>query len=765
MQYLLYPVALYFVLIGIRYLITFLQLRKAVLQYPKFQARSAKTLPAELQQVFQTAIAQLGTYGFKPCCYLEARSMSKVEPPTGWELLLYHCEHKTYAKVGLRLLAEPTDLFEITFYTFFKDRSLLITLNGQAHGVIGKVPKATVQDPYSADGSVQWQMHQEKLSQLALSQPPCALAPEIFLKALQTHIREYLDALVPKMLVKTGSQEFKLGRRALYQQLFAGMQANKKVAKMAQQRRTLAKPEGKPPEIPLELEVQSYQRMEFLQKNLVGRKFRTWLLLGSLALFIVSYTQVFSPERFAVFMAALILHEGGHLLAMKLFGYQDTALMFVPFLGALATARKDDATLTQKFWISLAGPLPGLILGIACLAVAIRTQTEGLLYEASWILISLNLFNLLPIYPLDGGQIADLLVFSRHPYIGVGFKSIGVLLLGLLGLAQPMMFVFAGLIALGIPNSFRVAKITSKLRSELRQTRPFSYATQQDTLRTILHHLKQLGHGNLPFAQRYTLTKTLLTSHRELHAKRRTRFGLSLLYCISLFGGILGTLQAITPNWPELVAQAAQTSKGIEAYKAEQQRIVEATTAEIAANPNDTKAYKKRAEAYLGLQQIEAALTDYDQIVRLNPDNIQHLMMRATYRSMTQNYQGAIQDYDRILQLEPKNVEAYQRRAGYRNLAKDHSGALADYNAAIKLAPDDYGLYLGRAYIRQELKDFKGMIADANTIIRFEPDNADAYALRSEAHHQLGARQAAEADQQKADQLYETWEEEEWEEE
>jgi hypothetical protein len=47
-----------------------------------------------------------------------------------------------------------------------------------------------------------------------------------------------------------------------------------------------------------------------------------------------------------------------------------------PFLGALATARKDDATLSQKFWISLAGPLPGLSLGIALLMIATRNHID-----------------------------------------------------------------------------------------------------------------------------------------------------------------------------------------------------------------------------------------------------------------------------------------------------------------------------------------------------------------------------------------------------
>jgi len=53
--------------------------------------------------------------------------------------------------------------------------------------------------------------------------------------------------------------------------------------------------------------------------------------------------------------------------------------------------------------------------------------------------------------------------------VGVLFKSIGVLLLALLGLTPPMLLGFALLIALGIPNSFRSAKITARIRKQLRQ--------------------------------------------------------------------------------------------------------------------------------------------------------------------------------------------------------------------------------------------------------------------------------------------------------
>ena len=167
----------------------------------------------------------------------------------------------------------------------------------------------------------------------------------------------------------------------------------------------------------------------------MAKRTRGLLALASLAAFIAVYATRFDPNTLLFFIAALILHEGGHLLAIIVCGYQEPIVFFIPFLGALATARKEHATLTEKFWISLAGPLPGLILGITIAIVSNWGQTpiEALQnwnsatnpwHGASLILIGLNLFNLLPIYPLDGGQISDLLIFARNPYLGVIYKSI-----------------------------------------------------------------------------------------------------------------------------------------------------------------------------------------------------------------------------------------------------------------------------------------------------------------------------------------------------
>lgn len=351
MHYLLYSIAIYTLLVFLPYLITFLQLCKLTLQYPKYQLQKADKVPAYLKQLFQTPIKELEQFGFKPYSYLQVEQMVKAYPPITLEILLYNTAVKTYAKVAIRRPAEPVALFDIEFYTLFRDRSLLLTMNGKAYSIVGEIPNFIIQDVYTAQTSVQWQAHQDELNHLTATKTPCGLAPDAFSTALQTYIKNYIDCLVKKGTVsQIKGALFRSNWLANIKIAKDLVQGASKPAGMLKQRRQQAKTDLTiQVEIPIELEVEEFQRMEHLQQGLIDNKLRTWLLLGSLGLFIASFINLFAPQSLAILIGVLLFHEGGHLLAMKLFGYQDASVLFLPFLGAVATARKDDATLTQKF--------------------------------------------------------------------------------------------------------------------------------------------------------------------------------------------------------------------------------------------------------------------------------------------------------------------------------------------------------------------------------------------------------------------------------
>ncbi|WP_335116520.1 tetratricopeptide repeat protein [Nostoc sp.] len=237
----------------------------------------------------------------------------------------------------------------------------------------------------------------------------------------------------------------------------------------------------------------------------------------------------------------------------------------------------------------------------------------------------------------------------------------------------------------------------------------------------------------MPFSKRYALVKGLIQQQYESRSKWKTRVFLLVIYCVTLLGGMVGTLQAITPSWVRLLTNYSKNSQQIlEQSRKNRQQQIEFTTAALRTNPNDVNAYIKRSRARLGLYDYKGALADYDQIVRLKPHDIESRMTRANFRNRLKDYKGEIQDYNEILRLNSKNVSGvYYQRAQVLNLLEDYKGAIADYNEIIKLNTKDTYTYISRGYTRQKLQDYKGAIADANYVIQLNPKEAEAYILRN----------------------------------
>jgi Zn-dependent protease len=149
-------------------------------------------------------------------------------------------------------------------------------------------------------------------------------------------------------------------------------------------------------------------------------KVNVWLKsLGSLALYLVVGYFFFRHNWLLVLVltAVVIFHELGHFYAMKIYKYQDLGIFFIPLMGAYASGKKQEVSQTQSAVILLAGPVPGIILGLLFHFIAAQ-QDIYFLEKVAWILIFLNLLNLLPVYPLDGGQLLHRLFLDDYNILG-----------------------------------------------------------------------------------------------------------------------------------------------------------------------------------------------------------------------------------------------------------------------------------------------------------------------------------------------------------
>lgn len=138
------------------------------------------------------------------------------------------------------------------------------------------------------------------------------------------------------------------------------------------------------------------------------------LAAGSLA----AYSWLFSIQFAIALIFCLVWHEYGHIKAMKYFGMKTKGIYLIPFVGGLAVSDDKLNTRWQNVVISIMGPFFGLVLSIACLIGYWITDIEILAGLAVFSAF-LNLFNLLPILPLDGGHVLKSIAFSINSKIGL----------------------------------------------------------------------------------------------------------------------------------------------------------------------------------------------------------------------------------------------------------------------------------------------------------------------------------------------------------
>jgi len=171
------------------------------------------------------------------------------------------------------------------------------------------------------------------------------------------------------------------------------------------------------------------------------------------------------PLSFAIALAyAVLIHESGHLLAMKHCGLKTSGMWFIPFLGAAAVAKQGFRSYGEEFYVAIAGPVFGglslipLFAGAALLPAPDAAQWFGYASLAAFV----NVFNLLPIGVLDGGRIVKSLAASLSRVLGVIVVGGGLLLCAVLA-------AYIGGAVLGVVLGLSVVEL---LRSRKREPLP-----------------------------------------------------------------------------------------------------------------------------------------------------------------------------------------------------------------------------------------------------------------------------------------------------
>lgn len=123
---------------------------------------------------------------------------------------------------------------------------------------------------------------------------------------------------------------------------------------------------------------------------------------------IVAYSFIFGWVYAAGFVLLILVHEMGHYLAARQRGLDVGAPTFIPFVGAWIQMKKMPHNVETEAYVGMAGPLVGSIGALACYYLA-RHYDSDLLLALAYSGFMINLFNLIPISPLDGGRITAVL--------------------------------------------------------------------------------------------------------------------------------------------------------------------------------------------------------------------------------------------------------------------------------------------------------------------------------------------------------------------
>lgn len=184
-------------------------------------------------------------------------------------------------------------------------------------------------------------------------------------------------------------------------------------------------------------------QIHILPKPILEQDQKNWVRKSLISLGIYAFFFYIIFDHDLIYIAAVLLvlmiHEFGHFFAMKAFNYNNVKLFVLPMLGAYVTGKKSIISQRQMSVVILAGPIPGIIIGFCMLMSTLYYPNERIEMLGN-IFFILNLFNLLPFMPLDGGRLLETLFINHNHTIRIVFTIISIMVLALLAVFTKSIF-------------------------------------------------------------------------------------------------------------------------------------------------------------------------------------------------------------------------------------------------------------------------------------------------------------------------------------
>ena len=206
--------------------------------------------------------------------------------------------------------------------------------------------------------------------------------------------------------------------------------------------------------------------------------------------------------------------------------------------------------------------------------------------------------------------------------------------------------------------------------------------------------------------------------------------------------GVLDTIVGIVPNYAPALNMRAQVH-------IQQEDTISALNdleASLKINKYDSEVYATRALVYLQQEHYEDAEDDLTYAIHLNPKS-NYYINRALTRYYRQELRGAMSDYDQALDLDPDNVLGHYNRGLLRAQVGDDNRAIEDFNVVLEYEPDNMMAIFNRALLMMQTGDLKGAEEDLDRVLEEYPKFLYGYQCRADVRRKQGNLKEAEQDE------------------
>jgi tetratricopeptide (TPR) repeat protein len=149
------------------------------------------------------------------------------------------------------------------------------------------------------------------------------------------------------------------------------------------------------------------------------------------------------------------------------------------------------------------------------------------------------------------------------------------------------------------------------------------------------------------------------------------------------------------------------------------------------------EAYFNRGVALASLENMQAALANFNHVIMINPNHADAYYNRSILKGMNGDYEGELADINHVIALRPNDPKAYNSRGIAKSMLGQYHEALIDYAMAIELDRENADAYFNRGLVHYDMKEYRAALEDFSKAIQLRPDG-ESFDRRGNVKFKLG---------------------------